>query len=210
MSANSGDFAALAVFAKAPLAGAAKTRLIPALGASAAARLQRKMILRTLRLAERFRPSGFTLWCAPDDAQRFFRALQRRFPLALRPQPAGDLGSRMASAFTAHARPTLLIGCDCPALKLEHLRSADELLREGYDAVFIPAEDGGYALVGLREAQPQVFKAIDWGSSQVMAQTRQRLCECGLRWAELATLWDLDRPADLKRLAALAGWFDSY
>ncbi len=74
------------------------------------------------------------------------------------------------------------------------------------DAVFIPAEDGGYVLVGLRRPQPRLFEGIDWGSERVMAQTRERLSELGLRWVELPTLWDVDRPGDLLRLATLEGY----
>ncbi|MQM30903.1 MAG: hypothetical protein CRU78_10415, partial [Candidatus Accumulibacter phosphatis] len=74
------------------------------------------------------------------------------------------------------------------------------------DAVFIPAEDGGYVLLGLRCPQPGLFEGVDWGSERVMAQTRQRLLALGLRWCELPALWDVDRPADLTRLATLPGF----
>ena len=61
-------------------------------------------------------------------------------------------------------------------------------------------------LVGLRQPQPGLFENIEWGSEQVMAQTRDRLARLGLRWTELLTLWDVDRPADLARLATLEGF----
>jgi hypothetical protein len=80
------------------------------------------------------------------------------------------------------------------------LQACASALQRGDDAVFLPAEDGGYALVGLRQPQPDVFRDIDWGSGAVMAQTRDRLRECALRWAEPATVWDVDRPQDLDRL----------
>lgn len=73
------------------------------------------------------------------------------------------------------------------------------------DAVFIPAEDGGYVLVGLRRPLPRLFEDIDWGSERVMTQTRARLHELGLSWRELPTLWDIDRPQDLDRLASIDG-----
>jgi rSAM/selenodomain-associated transferase 2/rSAM/selenodomain-associated transferase 1 len=193
----------LAVFSKAPLAGQAKTRLASALGAAGAARLQRRLTLRTLSVAQQAGLGPVTLWCAPDHRQRFFRALQRSRQIDLRSQTGDDLGQRMASAFNAHAGPLLLIGCDCPALTPAHLADAASRLREGNDAVFITAEDGGYVLVGLRCPQPALFTGVDWGTAQVMAQTRQRLIECGLRWVELGPLWDVDRPADLPRLLQL-------
>ncbi len=196
----------IAVFAKAPLPGSSKTRLIPALGAAGAARLQRRLILNALQLTTRFAPGNVTLWCAPDTRQRFFRALHARCGVNICGQTGADLGERMAGAFDAHHAPCLLIGTDCPALNVKHLANAANALREGHDAVFIPAEDGGYVLVGLRRPQQHLFKNIEWGSERVMAQTRERLIELGLRWAEPVTLWDVDRPADLRRLASVDGF----
>ena len=204
---------ALAVFARAPQAGAAKTRLIPALGAAGAARLQRRLTLHALAVAGGAALGGVSLWVAPDGRHRFFRALRRCCAVELREQCGDHLGARMAAAFAAHAGPLLLIGTDCPALQPAHLEAAARALSgeahehgDGNDAVFIPAEDGGYVLIGLRRPQPGLFAGIDWGSDQVMVQTRQRLSALGLRWCELPALWDVDRPADLTRLATLPGF----
>ena len=73
----------------------------------------------------------------------------------------------------------------------------------GAGAVFIPAKDGGYVLVGLRQPQPGLFHGIDWSTERVMAQTRQRAHALGVALRELAPLWDVDTPDDLARLAAL-------
>jgi len=196
----------IAVLAKAPVPGAAKTRLIPALGARGAARLQRQFILRTLATAAAAQLGPVTLWCAPDTRHRFFRALRRRTAVNCLAQPAGDLGERMHTAFAHHCPrgPALLVGTDCPALQAGHLREAARRLCEGADAVFQPAEDGGYVLVGLRRPQPQLFSGMAWGGADVMNATRSRAL--GLRVSELETLWDVDRPADLARLQALAPW----
>ena len=197
----------IAIFARAPVAGQTKTRLIPALGASGAARLHRQMIVSALAVSRAAAVGPVVVWAAPDAGQRFFRALSRRGQVGVCAQPAGDLGERMAAAFAGQRGPMLLIGSDCPALRPAHLVSAAALLGEatGNDAVLIPAEDGGYVLIGLRHPEPAVFVGIDWGSARVMAQTRQRLSEHGLRWAELPELWDVDRAADLARLAELDG-----
>jgi hypothetical protein len=196
----------LAIFTKAPQPGAVKTRLIPALGAVGAARLQRRLTVNALRLATRFAPETLTLWCAPDTRHRFFRSLHAQCGIELRAQAGADLGTRMAHAFGVHDGPLLLIGTDCPALRIEHLAGAADALHNGHDAVFIPAEDGGYVLVGLRRPQPRLFENIAWGSEWVMAQTRERLLETKLRWAEPFTLWDVDQAADLERLASLDGF----
>lgn len=198
----------IAILAKAPLAGFAKTRLIPALGARGAARLQRAFILRTLHVAQQAGLGGdVQLWCAPSAEQRFFRALQRSSGIACTSQPAGDLGARMQAA-TAAPGPVLLVGTDCPALTVQHLRAAAAALHQGAAAVFIPAEDGGYVLVGLNQPQPGLFQGIAWSTERVMAQTRQRAQALGLVLRELTPLWDVDTPGDLSRLASMPEFAD--
>jgi glycosyltransferase A (GT-A) superfamily protein (DUF2064 family) len=96
----------------------------------------------------------------------------------------------------------LLIGTDCPVLTPEHLRSAARDLIEKVDAVFLPAEDGGYALVGLKRPMPGIFRNMPWGTDAVMAETRRRLSRLGASWTEPATVWDIDRPEDLDRLSS--------
>lgn len=192
----------LAVLARAPIPGSAKTRLIPALGEVGAARLHRQMVLRTLAIAHAARIGPVMLWGAAEKSDRFFRALMRH-GVRYGPQPAGDLGERMRGVMLATLpAPTILIGTDCPPLTAEHLRAAASALRAGQDAVFIPVEDGGYALIGLNKAAPiELFLNMPWGSSNVMTETRTRLKKFGSQWTELATLWDIDRPEDLERLS---------
>lgn len=213
--AQAGGELAIAVFARAPAAGSAKTRLIPALGAAGSARLQRRLTLLTLATSRRAALGEVCLYAAPDAGHRFFRALHQHCAVRLRGQTGVDLGARMAAAFAAHGGPLLLVGSDCPALQVEHLVAAAAALAEqpsavgdANAAVFIPAEDGGYVLIGLRRPEPRLFIDIEWGSARVMAQTRRRLRELHLPWVELPVLWDVDRPADLARLADLAGFAD--
>lgn len=194
----------IAVMAKAPVAGLAKTRLIPALGAIAAARLHRDMVLRTLRTACSAGLGGdVTLWGAPTLSHSFFRALQKR-GVTCREQPPGDLGARMRHAFTCMLpRPMLLIGTDCPVMTATHLRTAARALTDGFDAAFLPADDGGYVLIGLRSDAPaELFSDVPWGTSEVMAVTRERLMHLRYTWVEPATLWDVDTADDLARLRA--------
>jgi rSAM/selenodomain-associated transferase 1 len=194
----------IAVMSRAPVAGQAKTRLIPALGAQGAARMHRQLTLRTLATARAAGTGPVTLWCAPDTNHLFFRALQSRCDITLHAQSGQDLGQRMAHVFAANRpRPLLLIGTDCPVLKAEHLQHAAEVLRAGSDAVFITTEDGGYCLVGLPRPCPELFTDIAWSTEQVMAQTRARLSALGLRWSEVAMLWDIDRAEDVLRWQAL-------
>ncbi len=189
----------IAIMAKAPQPGLAKTRLIPVLGAAGAARLQRRFTLATLAQAQQAEPASTVLWCAPDAQHRFFKALQRRCGVLTQPQPTGDLGQRMHAAAEYAAGPVLIIGTDCPALSAAHLQHAAHALAQ-HDVVLIPAEDGGYVLIGLRRPAWAVFEGVVWSTPQVLAHTRQRLQAAGLHWAELAPLWDVDTPLDYKRL----------
>jgi hypothetical protein len=192
---------AVAVLAKAPLAGFAKTRLIPVLGAERAARLQARLIERAVATACEAACGPVTLWAAPDDAHPAFQAIRARRGIALARQGDGDLGARMLAA-TAGG-PGLVIGTDCPALTSDHLRMAADILRGGADAVVIPAEDGGYVLIGTRRPQPALFDRMRWSTPEVMAETRTRLRALALSWREPATLWDVDVPDDLERLCRI-------
>jgi rSAM/selenodomain-associated transferase 2/rSAM/selenodomain-associated transferase 1 len=197
----------VAVLARAPQAGQAKTRLIPALGPVGAARAQRRFILATLATAHAAAVGPIRLWCAPDALHRFFRALQRLRGVSGVPQPAGDLGGRMQHAFARHFAaqpqlPMLLVGTDCPVLAPAHLRQAARALQT-HDVVLIPAQDGGYVLIGMRRHVTGLFDGIDWSTPQVLAQTRERLRAGGATWTELPALWDVDEPADWQRLLQL-------
>lgn len=194
----------IAIFARAPVAGAAKTRLIPRLGAEAAAALQHALIHRALRTAVAANVGSVSLWCAPNCEHPALVGCSKQFGVSLYPQHGSDLGVRMFDAFTRLCRQgdAIVIGTDCPALTAAELRTAAEALREGNDAVFVPAEDGGYVLVGLRHAIASLFCGIPWGTNGVMDHTRTRLRDAGLRWHELPASWDVDRPADIDRLRA--------
>jgi uncharacterized protein len=193
---------ALAILAKAPVAGSVKTRLIPALGAAGAAALHARLIEHTVATACAAAIGPVTLWVTPAAPHPCFTALASRFHFALAAQPGGDLGARMLAACQSAAGPAIVIGTDCPALTPSHLRQAADVLRDGSDVVIIPAEDGGYVLIGSRKPQPRLFARMTWSTDQVMTQTRQRLAQGGVTWRELSPLWDVDRPEDLTRLRA--------
>jgi rSAM/selenodomain-associated transferase 1 len=180
------------VFAKAPVPGEAKTRLIPALGAWGAARLHAALARQAVRTAL---ASG----CGPVEIHgtrrhSFFHDMELPFRL----QRGRDLGERMHHAL-ARNPGAILIGTDCPALTVGDLRRAARLLQSGYEVVLAPAEDGGYALIGARRVSAEIFRNIAWGTSQVYEETVKRLKP--FRWRALRTVWDVDRPEDLPRLS---------
>jgi rSAM/selenodomain-associated transferase 1 len=194
------------VFARAPVAGRAKTRLAARIGGPRAARLQARLTVQALRTAAAARCGPVELHCAPSRGHAFFRYCARKFDVRLESQRGADLGGRMyralARALRRH-RGAILIGTDCPALRPGDLRRAARLLAGGSDVVLAPAEDGGYALVACRRVAPRLFHAIAWGGPEVFRTTVERLAQLGWRSRTLRTVWDVDRPADLERLAAL-------
>jgi rSAM/selenodomain-associated transferase 1 len=189
----------LIVFARAPEPGRVKTRLVPLLGARGAARLYAQLVERTLSTALAAGFGRVELHCAPGTGSKFFATLRKRYGVRLRSQGRGNLGDRMYRALRGHPG-AVLVGSDCPALRPSDLRAAARALHSGADAVLAPAEDGGYALIGLRRASRRLFEGIEWGSARVLAQTRIRLRRLRWRWKELRTVWDVDRPEDVARL----------
>jgi rSAM/selenodomain-associated transferase 1 len=193
----------VAVFAKAPVAGEVKTRLVPLLGAADAAELHATLVRQALATARNAGLGPVSLWCMPDTAHPFFAACAERYGVVLQRQSGGHLGERMGRAFERllAAGPALLVGSDCPSLGPDDLRAAAEGLAS-HDAVIQPAEDGGYVLVGLARAVPGLFESIHWGEASVMRDTRARLRAAGASWRELPVRWDVDRPEDYRRLVA--------
>ena len=192
----------LVVMAKAPVPGAVKTRLAPALGADGAARLAQRMLDHALDQARGAGLGEVVLACAPDTTHAAFARQAALGGVRLVAQGEGDLGARMLRQFTPDP-PVLVIGTDAPALDAALLRRAAAALAQA-DAVFVPTADGGYALIGLRRPQPALFDAMPWSTARVMALTRERLALAGLRHVELPTIHDIDEPADLAHLPA--GW----
>ena len=192
----------IAVFAKAPVAGEVKTRLAPFLGVDGAAALQAGLVRHALATAIGARLGPVDLWCAPDEHHPFFERCADEFQVTLKRQEGHDLGERMRRAFEqalATEGALIVIGSDCAALEGVHLRNARDALA-GHDAVIIPAEDGGYVLIGLAAPLAGLFESVAWGSSAVMGQTRERLARAGARHVELPALWDVDRQEDYVRL----------
>lgn len=193
---------AVLVFARAPEPGRVKTRLAPLLGAAGAAKLHARLVERTLETAVAAKLGEVFLCCSPGTGNWFFASMRKRFGVRLRAQGSGTLGERMHRALRRHPG-AVLIGSDVPAFRPADLRAAARALRLGADAVLSPAEDGGYALVGVRRSSRRLFDGVDWGSPNVMAQTRTRLQRLDWRWKELRIVWDVDRPEDVARFLRL-------
>ncbi len=181
----------VALFARFPTPGEAKTRLIPALGPEGAARVHRLLVERTLATV---RASGlpFALHATGAPLAEFARWLGDDVPLV--EQGESDLGARL----TRVGAPAILLGADVPALAPHHLTAAAQALAGG-EVVIGPALDGGYYLLGFARRLPFLFTRMPWGTSAVLEETLARLREQGIAPHLLETLADCDRPADLAR-----------
>jgi hypothetical protein len=182
----------IAVFAKQPLPGRVKTRLIPALGAEGAARLAAAMLDRTI---EEALATGLPVeLCGDPDAAGWYEG-----PAEPGAQGEGDLGERLARAARraiAGGDNVLLIGADCPSLDRHRLRAAARAL-ESHHAVLHPAADGGYVLLGLGRFDASLFDAMPWSTAGVAAETVARIAALGWSLDLRETLRDVDEPADL-------------
>ncbi len=204
----------LLIFTRYPEPGATKTRLIPLLGPEGAAKLQRQMtehLLSNISRLVRTRPLVVEIRFAGGDARLMRNWLGADFLYAA--QGDGRLDQRMTialtAAFDAGAKAAVLIGTDIPGITAEIIRRAFDALRRN-DAVFGPAADGGYYLVGLREgvlkrALPTLFAGLPWGTNRVLALSLERAAELALSVALLDALEDVDRPEDLVVWERFAG-----
>jgi len=196
----------LVVFAKAPLAGLAKTRLIPALGAEGAAQLARRLLDHALAQAMQAQVGPVELCMSPGPDDAAWQGVELPEGLLCTEQGEGDLGERMARAVhrvTAgpHGQPILLMGTDCPQLTAGILRDAAAQLAH-HDAVLIPVADGGYVLLGLRAPCLDIFRDMAWSTPVVAAETLRRLAAHGLSVWLGPTLHDIDEPSDRVHLPA--------
>ncbi|MEM9496095.1 MAG: TIGR04282 family arsenosugar biosynthesis glycosyltransferase [Pseudomonadota bacterium] len=192
----------LIIMAKAPRAGAVKTRLGRDIGMGRAAALFRILSERTIEEARRgdwrtiiaVSPTN----AAIDGWGALWPAGVARIPQGASDFTAGDLGERMSRAMrAAPAGPIVVIGADAPGMRARHIRTAFSTLN-GADAVFGPANDGGYWLIGLarRRTAPALFYGVRWSSPHALADTVESL-PAGFSVKYLPTLGDVDTAADL-------------
>jgi rSAM/selenodomain-associated transferase 1 len=195
----------LIVFAREPRLGAVKTRLARDIGAAAALRFHEETLRNLLLRVGAGRPWRCWLALTPD---RFIGAARRRWRwlprgIALMPQGAGDLGARMAAAFARlPPGPAVLVGSDIPAVTAVNVAEAFAALGTR-DAVFGPAEDGGYWMVGQRRLRPLpgLFRAVRWSGPHALADTLANL-RAGETHALVARLADVDDGAAHRRALA--------
>ncbi|WKD28923.1 TIGR04282 family arsenosugar biosynthesis glycosyltransferase [Halomonas sp. KG2] len=189
----------LHLLAKAPLPGQAKTRLIPCLGPEGAAQAHATMVRHCVATAcQALGSQHVTLWTSLEHQHPLFVELQSHYGISLATQRQGDVGMRVRHALNSTQGPSMVMGTDCPSITVAMLRQCSAALKN-VPVVILPAEDGGYGLIGTHDDHPSLFEGIPWGTAQVLQVTRQRLAALTLDAIFPDTMWDIDRPEDWQR-----------
>lgn len=215
--------ALLIQFAKAPVAGEVKTRLISELGKQGACRVHKLLTEKVMRnLVSGGLAKSYLYSNNPEsvELQSIVNTVCQQFKtqMPIKKQVGANLGQRMAQAFSNHLlfnqnineaesqeadrKPiVVLVGSDCPALDADYLQQAiialDDKSELTADVVIGPADDGGYVLIAMNKAYLSLFDDIEWGSDKVLAQTVDAVKKLDLRLTLLDSLPDIDRPEDL-------------
>jgi rSAM/selenodomain-associated transferase 1 len=192
--------ACVAVFARAPVRGAVKTRLAAAIGHDAALQTHRELLRWTLDQIKGSDDYDVELWVAGDPGA----VAGDVDGVSVHRQADGDLGQRMLAAIesiTERGQRAVVIGCDCPVMSRDYLERACAAL-DTADVVVGPSEDGGYALIGMHRGIADLFTGMTWSVASVCRETCRRADELALVVSLLPTVWDVDTVADWRRWRA--------
>lgn len=181
----------LAIFARAPVRGRVKSRLARVVGDDVALAVYDRLLTGTLVELAPGR-GGFEpeIWLEGKVVGARFEGFR------VIPQPKGDLGSRMATAFDAGV--TALVGTDIPVLTAGYVDRALDAL-EDVDLVIGPVEDGGYCLIAMSAPRAGLFHGMPWSTPKVLAATLAAARKLELTVRLLDPLWDVDDSVDLER-----------
>ena len=209
-------------FAKAPKLGTVKTRLAATIGAEAALAAHNSLTLAVNRqLQSAYHISAnepCEVWLAVagqehdvEMAGSFYVDRKASFDRLIK-QPSGDLGERMYTLLQEGLNSfdyAFIVGSDFPVLDAAFLKSAVTALDE-VDVVLAPTNDGGYGLIGVRARQNNKplpkFGLIEWGTEQVLDQTKTRFESFGLVCADLEKRFDVDDETDWHRWLS-SSWY---
>ena len=189
----------LVIFAKSPIPGKVKTRLIPELGKEGACQLYKSMAQKIITNLSMANLCHVHLYVHPDINHDFFKDLQETNELTMIRQEGKDLGDRMSHAISTSLEryaKAIIIGTDCPEYSADYIERAISVL-DDKDVVIGPAKDGGYVLIGMKQFYPNLFTHIEWGQSSVLSKTLKKIDEKSLQYQLLPALHDIDIPADL-------------
>ena len=191
------------IFAKAPVAGQVKTRLVPDYTPEQAALIHANLVHHILATAIEGQLCSVELWCTPSTDHPFFESCRKKYQVELKMQQGDNLGERMFNAFDNALKThqhVILIGTDCPTLTKADLEESIIALTQQCEIAISPAADGGYVLIGLSRNDSRLFSDIDWGTDYVMQQTYERITHLNYRFSPLRPHCDLDYASDIHNL----------
>lgn len=186
-------------FARSPVVGRVKTRMLPVLTPRQACELHCELVLWTSVTLAGSGVGEVQLSVAGDVAHPLFGQCLELGVSRVSQQRGADLGERMYRAIRSglhHYKNVILVGSDCPEIDATYLQQALSAL-ERSSLVLGPAQDGGYVLIGAREIHRALFDGIPWGTEHVYGKTIESIRKLHLSWSELPLLADVDRPEDL-------------
>lgn len=190
----------LLLFAKAPIPGKVKTRLMSNCSAEQAAEIAQLLMEASIQKACEFWPGEVYLSAWLDLEHIFFTQMRQRYPISIMQQCEGDLGEKMRQALAEYGYPSAVMGCDAPHMLPSALAQAYEGLRSG-EPVIGPSEDGGYYFLGLCRDADTLFLDMPWGTDQVLDETLSRAHSIDLALNKLPELNDVDEWQDLLSVA---------
>ena len=185
------------VFARTPIIGEVKTRLIPVLGPAGACELHKKMTSHLVRSLSNLQ-ADVQIWTDKNPESPFLRDLG----FSVIKQVGANLGEKMANAISqglASYESVALIGTDLPELDSTYLVRVFEKLQR-YKIVISPTLDGGFGLLAVKKFNSSIFDGLTWGTDRVFRDLVQNIHRLGLTYHIAPTLWDVDIPEDYIRL----------
>ena len=190
------------IFVKSPIPGLVKTRLISSLGIEKSCEIYLKLIKNTIKKVSIIKKARIELWCYPSFKDYFIKKnLNLRYTTY--EQHKGDLGEKMYNAIKetlGNSTNCIIIGCDTPSISSIDIEIALKKLKDLNDIVYIPCEDGGFGLIGLKKITRVLFERIDWGTSNVTRQLKKNIQKLNWRSYEFPIRWDVDNYKDYLRL----------
>jgi len=187
-------------FARAPVAGFVKTRMLPHLSRQEALKLHESLVIMCCKQLIASGLAEVQLWVDDQPDHPLFLSCLDRGVSSIKVQRGSDLGEKMFDCLSHSLREyqsVILVGSDCPAIDDRYLREAFQAL-ESAPLVFGPAFDGGYVLLGATEVRTELFDNIGWGGSDVLTNSLRAAKRLGLEASLLEALHDIDRPSDLE------------
>jgi len=188
----------LIVFARAPIVGQCKSRLIPLLNPQGSSDFYKKLLSHCFNQLENLDGIDISLYVYPDADNHYLKKLAEINSVTLVEQQGKNLGERMFNAIhdsLQHYNKTVLIGTDCPLLDASYIKKAFSEIRPGR-LVLGPATDGGYVLIGANHIEPCFFENINWGTEHVLEQSIMNIVDANYEYSLLDVLWDIDTPDD--------------